>query len=97
MFWNIFKSKVTNEQIKKVVDPLLAEMEERVNWLQSMQKLDVKDGDIIILRHPRVLSKDSTDGLKSAVQKMIKEYGYNVHVMVFEEDMKVGILSKQKE
>ncbi len=97
MFWNIFKPKVTGEQIKKVVDPLLAEMEERVNWLQSMQKLDVKDGDIVVLRHPGILSKVGIDNLKGAVQKMIKEYGFNIHVMVLEKGTEIGILRKQTE
>lgn len=97
MFWNIFRSKITEEQIKKVIDPLLAEMKERVNWLQSMQKLEVKDGDIVVLRHPGKLSKTTIDAIKSAVQAMIKEYGFNVHVMVFEEGMKIGVLSKQIE
>ncbi len=97
MFWNLFKPKITDEQIKKVVDPLLAEMEERVNWLQSMQKLEVKDGDIVVLRHPGILSNTCIVNLRDTVQEIIKKFGFNVHVMVFEEGVEIGVLGTQKE
>ena len=92
--FNIFKPKVTDEQVMEVIKPMLAEMEERVNWLQSMQKLDVKDGDIVVLRHPGVLAKDSAKKLKKFVRKIVKGHGFDVHVMVFEEGMEIGVLRK---
>lgn len=97
MLWNLFKSKITDEQIKKVVHPLLAEMEERVNWLQSMQKLEIKNGDIVVIRHPGILKKEAIDNLKFTIQAMIKKYGFDVHVMVFEEGLEIGVLRKQIE
>lgn len=95
MFWNIFKPKVTDEQIKKVVNPLLTEMEERVNWLQSMQKLEVKDGDIIVLRYPRVMSKETGERLCASIKEIIKGFGFNVKGMVLEEGMDIGVLRKE--
>ena len=92
--FNIFRPEVTDEQVREVIKPMLADMEERVNWLQSMQKLDVKDGDIVVLRHPGVLSKDSAKKLKKFVRKIVKGHGFDVHVMVFEEGMEIGVLTK---
>lgn len=94
MFWNIFKSRITDEQIKKIINPLLAEMEKRVNFLQSMQKLDVKDGDIIVLRHPQRLSAIAHDNLKVSIEKSIKHFGLNIRVLVLEENMDIGVLRK---
>ena len=62
--FNIFRPKVTDEQVREVIKPMLADMEERVNWLQSMQKLDVKDGDIVVLRHPGCFSSYAAEQLK---------------------------------
>ena len=93
--FNIFKPKVTDEQVMEVIKPMLAEMEERVNWLQSMQKLDVKDGDIVVLRHPGVLSKDSAKKLKKFVRKIVKGHGFDVHAMVLEEGMEIGVLRQE--
>ena len=90
MFRNIFKKGSMNvEEIRK-----LEKSQEQIDFLQSMQKLDIKDGDIIVLHHPGKLSKVDIDALKSTVQVMIKEYGFNTHVMVFEEGVKIGVLRK---
>jgi len=95
MFWNIFKPRITDEQIKKVVDPLLAKMEERVTFLQSMQKLDVKDGDVIVLRHPYQLSKTCSKNLQDGIEESIKKFGFNVRIIVLEEGMDIGVLTKK--
>jgi len=51
MFWNIFKPRITDEQIKRVIDPLLAEMdvgilrkEECCGGLDLSLKLDITVG-----------------------------------------------------
>jgi hypothetical protein len=87
---NIFK-KLINNQVKNIINPLLKEMEERVNFLQSMQKLEIKDGDIIVLRHPRYLK--NANQLKEIVEEIMKNYSYNIHVMVLEEGMEIGVLT----
>jgi len=93
--FNIFRPKVTDEQVSEVIKPMLADMEERVNWLQSMQKLDVKDGDIVVLRHPGVLPEYLAKQLKKTVRKIVKGHGFDVHVMVLEEGMEIGVLRQE--
>lgn len=103
MFWNPFKKdNIQKEYIKTKIEQIEAEkkatltkMENQVNWLQSMQKLDVRDGDIIILRHPGRLSKTAHDNLQGSVQEVIKESGFNIKVMVLEEGIEIRILRKE--
>ena len=93
--FNIFRSKVTDNQVREVIKPMLAEMEERVNWLQSMQKLDVKDGDIVIFRYPHVMRYDAHKNLRDALKETLKNFGYDVHVMVLEDGLEIGVLRKE--
>ncbi|MFA5458387.1 MAG: hypothetical protein WC261_12235 [Synergistaceae bacterium] len=93
--FKIFKPKVTDDQVREVVKPMLAEMEKRVNWLQSMQKLDVKDGDIVVLRCRQKLSTETYKHLKAALQEIIKGFGFDVHVMLLEDGMEIGAVRKE--
>ena len=68
-----------------------------IKFLQSMQKLEIKEGDIVILRHPYKLSEQATANLKTSIEKVIRSGGFNVKVMVLEEGMDIGILSKEGE
>jgi hypothetical protein len=103
MFKNPVKSnkahwkKQKSMAIGEVVRPMLAEMEERISWLQSMQKLDMKDGDIVVLRHPLVLSKEAIKNICTTVKEIIKESGFNVKVMFLEEGLDIGVLRKEKQ
>ncbi|MCE5211994.1 MAG: hypothetical protein LLG40_10605 [Deltaproteobacteria bacterium] len=90
MFWNLFKKR-----IKKEVDNAVSE-NMNIQFLKNMQKLEVKDGDIVVMKSPYKLSQSVADNLRAAVQELIKDYGFNVHVMVLEQDMEIGILTKEK-
>ncbi|MBW2645110.1 MAG: hypothetical protein JRE23_02825 [Deltaproteobacteria bacterium] len=93
--FNFLRPRVSNEQVKEVIEPMLSEMEQSVNWLQSMQKLDVKDGDIVVLRYGGKLSDVGRINIKNAVRGTIKDYGYDVKVMVLEDGMEIGTLSRE--
>jgi len=81
---------ILDKKIKEIVKP----WQDDINFLQSMQKLEVKDGDIVVLRHPCKLSEKTTIILKTHIEEIIKSGGFNVKVMVLEEGMDIGILSK---
>jgi hypothetical protein len=66
-----------------------------IDCIQSMQKLDVKDGDTVVLTYPGKLTRDTYENVKEAVEKIIKEFGFNVHVMILEEGMQIGLLRKE--
>lgn len=66
-----------------------------IDYLKTMQKLDVKDGDIIVIKNPYKLSAETYTNLRLAIQKILKEYGYNVKVMILEDGMDIGVLRKE--
>jgi len=67
----------------------------KVEFLQSMQVLDLKDDDIVVVRHPSVLSTETAVRIRSVFMDMFKNWGLNVHVIVFDEGMDIGILIKE--
>ena len=66
-----------------------------VDWLQSMQKLDIKDGDTVVLKCGVKLSPPAYKNIKEAVQEILKGFGFDVHVMLFEDGMDIGVLRKE--
>lgn len=95
MFWNLFKSsKDINGELDKKVKENMNRWQNDINFLQSMQKLELKEGDIIVLRHPYKLSEETIVNLKSQIQLIIKSAGFNVKIMVLEEGMDIGVLRK---
>ena len=61
--------------------------------LKSMQKLEIKDGDIIVLRHPKILKTETMINTRSQFKKVIEEFtGYRIKVLILEEGMEIGVL-----
>jgi len=82
---------ITREEIEEKIQEALG-----VKWIQSMQRLDVKDGDILVLRYPGVLSSKAAGHLRAAFQETIKGFGYDVRILILEEGMEMGTLRKEK-
>jgi hypothetical protein len=66
-----------------------------VRWLQSMQKLDVQDGDILVIRLNTILFREAHERYRSAVKEIMKRFGYDIHVIVLEGCSEIGILRKE--
>jgi hypothetical protein len=66
----------------------------RVRFLEGMQKLEVRDGDTVVIKTPFVLSAQTHENLREAVKQQIKDFGYNVNVMLLEEGIDIGVLRK---
>lgn len=95
MFWNLFKKK--DNDIKEIVQLEMAEIMAKVDmdfkFLQSMQKLEVKDGDTIVFRYPRSLSEKAAENLTGSLRSVLDRFGYkNVNFMILEEGMDIGVL-----
>lgn len=93
--WKWFKTlfldhPITPAEIDEAVSRAI-----NINYLKSMQKLDVKDGDTVVLTYPGKLNKETYAALKAAVEKIIKDFGFTVHVMILEEGMQIGLLRKE--
>ena len=98
MFWDFLKKE---KKINEIVDLRMAEIMVKVDmdfkFLQSMQRLDIKDGDIIALRYPGVLSETAHERLKTTFQKVIKDFGYDVKILVLEEGLEIETLRKDEQ
>ncbi len=96
MFWNLFKkNEIKHESAGKRPPPTPNPLPPGINFLQSMQKLDMKDGDIIVLRHPCVLSEEAGKNICFLVREIAKKSGVDVKVMILEEGMNIGVLRKE--
>lgn len=62
--------------------------------LKTMQRLDVKDGDILVLSSPIVLSNLARERLKESLTKIMGEYGFKIHTLILEQNMNIGVLRK---
>lgn len=67
------------------------------DWLKHWQRLDVKAGDIIVLRHPAVLSSSTAANIKAVVIDTLKPLGKDVRVLILEENMEIGVLRKENQ
>jgi hypothetical protein len=67
-----------------------------VDWFQSMQKLDMKDGDVVVLKCAMKLSPSTYKSIKEAVQEMLKGFGFDVYVIPLEDGMDIGVLRKER-
>ena len=69
--------------------------QKEIDYLQSMQKLDIRNGDIIVLNCPGRLSEEAAARLRSFFRPILDECGFkNTKIVVLEEDIKIGILRK---
>ena len=68
--------------------------EPNIDLIESFGKLDLKDGDIVILKHPMILGKNAAVRLREAVEDILKPF--NVKIMVIENGMDIGILRPEK-
>lgn len=74
----------------------IKEGEEEIDLLCHMQKLEIKDGDIIVVFVSVELSESAGKNLADLVKRAIQNAGHNnVSVMVLEEGMSIGVLSKK--
>ena len=95
MIWNIFKNKKNEQFIKETVALMMIESEiKSFGCMESMQKLDIKSGDILVLRHPDTLSGDAVRSIRGWVIDYLKPIG--IRVVVLESGMSVGVLRKEE-
>lgn len=67
---------------------------EPFDLLRSMQKLEIRDGDTLVLTYAGRLGVNQADKLKKALKELMEKSGLQIHVIVLEENMGIGILRK---
>ena len=75
MIYRLFKKYIDREVDKRVCEN--AELE----FLKSMRKLEVKDGDLIIVEHPEQFADDVGKEVARRIGEMFLEFGYQVKVL----------------
>ena len=71
------------------------ELEKNTQFIQSARRLDIKDGDLIILKHPERLSHSAVNHLIGHLQEHFKRWGYNdLHFILLEEGLDIGVFRK---
>ena len=96
MFWNWFQRPLSKSEIdtriEEVVNPIRDALP--VRFLEDMQRLEVKDGDVIVLRHPMRLSADDIVRLQTFFGDILDSASYKLKVLVLDEGMGIGVLGK---
>ena len=67
-----------------------------ITSLKSMERLEIKDGDILIFTYPKMLHPDTIERLKVEVDGIMLKAGISIHVIVLEDGMKIGAIGKEK-
>ena len=77
-----------DERIRKAVD---------VEWPKSMQRLEVKDGDIVVIRHPGLMPLTQRELTREYINEFLDYAEIKAKVMFLDGDMKIGVLTKSSD
>ena len=66
-----------------------------VLWLKKMEKLEIKDGDVLVIWYPGKLSVIDYKNISMAYRIKLAEYGYSINVLIFDQGMNIGVLTKK--
>lgn len=96
MFWNWFEHPLSKSEIDTRIEEAVRPIREALPWkfLQSMQRLDVKDGDVIVVRHPMKLSAEAIRGIQTFFREYMDSVGHKVKILILEEGMEIRVLGK---
>ncbi len=64
----------------------------QIDLIQSFGKLELKDGDIVIIKHPGQLSQKSYQGFTEAFKNIFGKWGLTNHVLILDSGADIGIL-----
>ena len=73
----------------------LAHEQEKIDWIESFGKLELHDGDILVLRSKYILPSDTKERIKAQTTDVLKDMNRRgkVSVIVLDEDMDIGVIS----
>jgi hypothetical protein len=83
----------SEEKIREIVKSELANSKFRT---ETMQKLDIRDGDALAIFYEGEISKEMKNNLSKVLKEIFGELGLNIHPIIFEEGMRVGVLHKSE-
>jgi hypothetical protein len=64
----------------------------KIDFIQSFGKLELKDGDIIVLKSPKALGRKDITNLKIFFETFLKKLPVKIKTIVLEDGLDIGIL-----
>jgi len=66
---------------------------DETKWLEHMQRLSLKPGDMLVLTAPGPISADHAERIKNMLEKLMEgHFGQRHKVLVLGDGMKLGVL-----
>ena len=69
---------------------------DEIEFVKNMQVLEIKPGDLIVLRHPGNLSVNAYQQLRDSLVKALKSASYDNHVILLEEGIEIGAIRQSE-
>jgi len=63
--------------------------------VRDIQKLDIHNGDWIVISHKGIISKNSGLNMREAVQDFFRKEGLEVKIILFEEGMRIDSILRK--
>ena len=74
----------------------ISEKKSKKWFLESIKKVEVVNGDIIVFNYPKTLSSETHINFKNAIHDIFKRRGFDVQVLLLKDGMKIEtVLSKK--
>jgi hypothetical protein len=67
-----------------------------IEILQSMQKLNLENGDILVLKTSQYIKEDIFARIKKTMEETLAKWGYEPRVILLEGDFDLAILHKEE-
>ena len=65
---------------------------DEIEFVKNVSVLEIKKGDLIVLKSPNVLSDSARFNLKDSMKKVLEDNGIRNFVIVLEEGMEIGVI-----
>ena len=66
----------------------------QIDFIQSMQKLQLKPGDLLIVKCPFKIPEQYISKLSESIKNILALSGFDNKIMILEDGMDIGVLSK---
>ncbi len=96
MNWRFWQKKWVLPTYKPQRNKFIKDKVPDIDFIQHMQKLELKDGDALVLKIERGLSQDKLKHIKDMITRLFKELKITgCRALILEKGMEIGVLRKE--
>lgn len=66
---------------------------DKIEWVESLKVLEVKDGDVIVIKTKHATSREFRDHVTEVINDLFK--GKNIKTLVLDDETDIGVLRAQ--